>query len=187
MGEKLKNSKVKLAIGVIIIVLIVAIVLLVNDRMKKEEAERQVEEARQQLNEALDNLHNIKPNSNTTTNNGITNTEPKKNEIQDYINNYFVLESASVEKTKDTRDRMALKNVKVKNNGEKTINNFKITVYFQDEQGKDIAEDYVSITETIKPNYSWQLEKNTYYPLDNIPDEASQDRTRIAVTEVEFE
>lgn len=187
MKEKLKNPKVKLAIGIIIIVLIVVIVLLVNDKMKKAKAERQVEEARQQLNEALDNLHNIKPNSNATTNNGITNTETKKNEMQEYINNYFALESARVEKSESTRNEMALRNIKVKNSGEKTIVRFKITVYFQDEQGKDIAEDSVSLTETIKPNYSWQLDKSRYYILDNIPDEASQDRTRIVVTELEFE
>lgn len=182
MEEKKKGNVIKIVIGVVVVVLIIGIIVFASNQMKKSEAERKVNEAKQQLNEAVDNLYNLKPNSN---NNGISNKPDT--EKQDYINNSFVLESASVDKSKSTFDEMSLTSIKIKNKGDKTIRKFTITVYFQDEQGNDIAEDSVNLSETIKPNYSWQLDKNSRYGLDNIPDEASKNRSRIAITDIEFE
>lgn len=177
MEEKKKSNVIKIVVGVIVVVLIVAIVLFANKQIEKTEQEKKLAEVK----ETVDSLKHLTPDSFNNSNNGIT--SKADTEIQDYINNYVVLENATVSKE---RNDMALKNIKIKNNGEKIITKLEITVYFQDEEGKDIAEDSVGIFETLKPNYSWQLDKNTYYPLNNIPDEASEERARIVITKVEF-
>lgn len=191
MEEKKKSNVIKIAVGVAIAIIIIAVVVFANDQMKKVEAERKVEEARQKLNEELENLHNIKPNS--SNNSGISNTTPQNTEVQDYINNYFVLENAVVEEfTSYSGKEWGLTQIQVKNKGDKTVKDFEITVYFQDEEGKDIAEDSFRIGEytignPIKANYSWKQEKDRYYTFDNLTSEVNPAKHTIKITDVEFE
>lgn len=190
MEEKKKNNLVKIIIGIIVVVLIIGVVVFANNRIKQEKAEKEVEKARQELNEALDNLHNLKPG---TQNTGISNTTPTSNEIQDYINNYFVLENAVVEQFSSySGKKWGLTKIQVKNKGEKTVKEFEITVYFQDENGNDIAEDsfYISdvtIGNLIKPNYSWKQDEDRYYTFDNLTSEVNPSRHTIKITDIEFE
>lgn len=179
-----KNKKIVIAIiaGILVIAVIALVGTQMHKQSKRKEAEKQVEQAKEQLNEAMNNLKNNKPNY---SNNAITNENDT--EVEEYINKYFSLEKAKVDKSESTFDEMSLTEIKVKNNGDKTIKKFTVTVYFQDEEGKDIAEDSVNISEKLKPNYSWQLDSNRRYGLDNIPEEASKTRAKIAITDIEFE
>lgn len=190
MEEKKKSNVIKIVVGVVVVALIIGIVVFASNQMKKAEAERKVNEAKQELNEAMDNLQNLKPNSN---NNGISNTTPTSTEKQDYINNSFVLENAVVEEfTSYSGKEWGLTKIQVKNNGEKTVTEFQITVYFQNEDGKDIAEDSfwiddVIIKTPIKQNYSWKQEKDRYYTFDNLTSEVNPAKHTIKVTDLKFE
>lgn len=189
MEEKKKSNVIKIVVGVVAVILIIALVVFANNQIEKSKANKRVEEAKKELNEAVENLHNLRPNSNN--NSGISNTT--STEIQDYINDYFKLEKAIVEEfTSYSGKKWGLTEIQVKNNGEKTVKEFEITVYFQDEEGKDIAEDSVRIGEytignPIKPNYSWKQEEDRYYTFDNLTSEVNPARHIIKVTDIEFE
>lgn len=86
-----------------------------------------------------------------------------------------------------------ISDISIKNNGDKDIAQLTITVYFQDENGKDIAEDSFMIIgglfggDTLKANYSWKMEKNKYYEFKNLADEVDISRNSVKVTEIKFE
>lgn len=86
-----------------------------------------------------------------------------------------------------------LSNVSVKNNGDKDISELTVTVYFQDEDGKDIAENYFLVIgglfggDTLKANYSWKMEDGKFYEIENLADEVDINRNRVEITEITFE
>ena len=81
-------------------------------------------------------------------------------EKQDYIDNQFKLIAGNVKYFERTysENEWGLENIEVKNTGDKNIKSFKVTVYFQDEAGNNIAEDSFTFSESIKANYSWKME-----------------------------
>ena len=81
----------------------------------------------------------------------------------------------------------------IKNNGEKNISELIITVYFQDNEGKDIAEDSFQLIgglwggDTLKANYSWKMETDKFYPIENLSDEVDITKNRVEITDISFE
>ena len=195
METNKKSKLIKIIVGIVIIALIIGIVFFAINQVKKADKERKVEEAKIQLNEALSDLYSSKPNSNSNDshNSGITNTTPTENEVQEYIDKYFILENAVVEEFESySGKKWGLTKIQVKNKGNKTVEEFEITVYFQDEEGKDIAEDsfYINdiyINNPIKPNYSWKQEDDRYYTFDNLTSEVNPAKHRIEITDLKFE
>lgn len=86
-----------------------------------------------------------------------------------------------------------ISDISIKNNGDKNIAQLTITVYFQDENGKNIAEDSFMIIgslfggDTLKANYSWKMENNKYYEFSNLADEVDISRNTVKVTEIKFD
>lgn len=83
---------------------------------------------------------------------------------------------------------------KLKNNGDKTLSQVEVTVYFTDGNGKNIAEKTFypvlelginSFTE-LKPNYTFQLEKDRFFKADLVPKEWKSGNANIKVTKIEF-
>lgn len=83
---------------------------------------------------------------------------------------------------------------KIKNKGNKTLERVEVTVYFQDENNKNIAEeDYNPILkddwdypEGLKPNYTFQLDKDRFYNAKSVPEEWKSGNATIKITNIEF-
>jgi len=140
------------------------------------------------------------PNKTTTTlNNGIINNgdSSSNQDMVDYINNNLVLESASVEEfdTYYNTKEWGLSNIKVKNNGDKSITKMTITIYFKDNDGNTIGENNINIgisdiyntISALKPNYEWSSETDKYYQLKNLSDTINPTQNEIKITKVTFE
>lgn len=83
---------------------------------------------------------------------------------------------------------------KIKNNGNKTISEIELTVYFNDGKGNNIAEEtyhpvYDSITsdyKELKPNYTFQLESDRFYSAKTVPVEWKSGNATIEITSIKF-
>lgn len=177
---KVKNKKI--IIIVLIIVAIIAILIPITVKQIK-------------INNAQKKLNNIR----NAINNGITSdgsTSTSKETI-DYINNSLVLKSAKVEEfdTYYNTKEWGLTDVKIKNNGDKSIKQVTVTVYFKDEGGNTIGEnninigisDYYNTVSALKPNYEWASEKDHYYELKNLTENINPTRNEIKITNITFD
>lgn len=194
MEEKEKNNK---NMKIIIIVVVVVLALIIgNNIIKQKKRDKIVDNLRQSVSN-VDQLRNLTVNgglsntTNLTVNGGLSNTTNTSNETIEYINNYFVLENAVIKEFIRYSDKKqwGLSQIQVKNNGDKTVTGMTITVYFQDADGKDVAEDSFNISQfkSLKPNYSWKQEEGIFYPFQNLTSDVDPTRHTIKVTDLEFE
>ena len=114
---------------------------------------------------------------------------------EEYIRDYVDLTSAKVEMCSSyKKDCPGLRDVSVKNRGDKDIESLTVTVYFQDSDGRDIAEDsfmvignYFDDTDGLKANYSWAMENDRFYEIKNLADEVDISRYRVEISKITFE
>lgn len=114
---------------------------------------------------------------------------------EEYIKDYVDLMSAKVEMCSSyEKDCPGLRDVSIKNNGDKDIKSLTITVYFQDSNGRDIAENsfvvignYFDYTNGLKANYSWAMEDDRFYEIKNLSDEVDISRYRVEISKITFE
>lgn len=125
---------------------------------------------------------------NTNSNSGSLTAE------QQYIYDSIELLNYEVKMCKGySKTSPGLLNVSVKNNGDRDISELRVTVYFQDENGKNIAEDSFLLIgglwggDTLKSNYSWKMESGKYFEIANLADEVDISRYTVEVTEIKFE
>lgn len=113
---------------------------------------------------------------------------------EDYIKDFLLIESATVTMCEGYNGKEpGLRKITIKNNGDKNVGELIVTVFFQDENGKDIAEDSIMLIggyfggSTLKANYSWKMENDKYYGFKNLSDEVDINRNRVEITEISFE
>lgn len=112
---------------------------------------------------------------------------------EEYIKDKLSLNSANVSLC-DGYDgkEPGLRDISIKNSGDKDIDELTVTVYFQDTNGKDIAENSFMIIggyfggDTLKANYSWKMESDEYYPIENLSEEVDISKNRVEITEIKF-
>jgi len=82
---------------------------------------------------------------------------------------------------------------KIKNKGNKTLSYVKATVYFKDTEGNNIAEDSYAVVndynfdyKELKPNYTYQIEKDKFYTSKTVPSEWKAGNAEIKITEIKF-
>lgn len=86
---------------------------------------------------------------------------------------------------------------KIKNNGNRTLKEVQVTVYFKNSKGTVIAEEQyypVLVTEysygrdnkPLKPNYIWQQQKGHFYKADSVPSEWKEGSVSANITNIEF-
>ncbi|MGB0315362.1 MAG: DUF2939 domain-containing protein [Parvibaculales bacterium] len=84
---------------------------------------------------------------------------------------------------------------KLRNEGKKTLGLVKVATYFGDEKGQIIfekvftpvnVEKFFDASDPLKPNYIWQLEKDKFFPIDNMSDEWKLGEVKAEVIDVEF-
>ena len=68
-----------------------------------------------------------------------------------------------------------------------------VTVYFQNADGVDVAEDsyivlnpYLSDYSELKPNYSWKMPDNSYHLIEHLTDDIDITQNRIEITSITF-
>ena len=84
---------------------------------------------------------------------------------------------------------------KLKNNGERTLTEISVTVYFKDSEGNVIfEEDYnpvlisdYSDDKPLKPNYIWSLNKDKFYKAESVPSEWEEGEVSAKITDIEFD
>ena len=120
--------------------------------------------------------------------------EDTKSEEDKYIENYVSLENYKVSMCNGYLGTVpGLSNLSLKNNGNKNIKELTVTVYFQDAQGKNIAENSFLVIggifggDTLKANYSWKMNENEFYEIENLADEVNISRYSVKVTGIAFE
>ena len=181
-----KNSKQKfIIIGVIIAIIVIVAGYFIIRQVRVNEAQKKVEEVTANLRNTL--------NGGISNNGGNSTTQ----EAIDYINNSLVLENAVVDEfdTYYNTKVWGLSDIKVKNNGDKSITQITVTVYFKDESGNTIGENNINIgiadiyntVSALKPNYEWMSEKDHYYELKNLSDNINPTRNEIKITNIKFE
>ncbi len=76
----------------------------------------------------------------------------------------------------------------VKNNGNKTIEAFKLLITFYDKDGNPVADNEVWVRPDtpLKGGYTWQQQEDYYYSLENVPDSADTSNYEVSVKEVSF-
>ena len=182
-----ENSKQKIIIICAIIVISIIIVggFFITKQIRVKQAQKRVDEA-------TANLKN-------TLNGGISNDgkNSTSQDVIDYINNNLVLENAIVDElyTYYNTKVWGLSEIKVKNNGNKSITQLTVTVYFKDESGNTIGENNINIgisdvyntVSALKPNYEWASEEDHYYELKKLSDNINPTRNEIKITSVKFE
>jgi hypothetical protein len=87
-------------------------------------------------------------------------------------------------------------NFKMRNKGDKTLNEVKVVVYFKDEVGNTIAEeDFFPVLTggfslenkgPLKPGYVWQQERNHFYVAKRVPSEWKEGAATIAVESIDY-
>ncbi len=126
----------------------------------------------------------------------VTLTKPlvseKKSQEEIYIEQYLDI-TANVGMNSSYHGTVpGISNISIKNNGDRDIEELKVTVYFQDESGKNIAEDTFMVIggyfggDTLKANYSWKMESNKFYEFEHLANEVDVSRHTIAITSIKF-
>lgn len=116
-----------------------------------------------------------------------------KSREEEYIENYLELNDYKVDMCQSYSGTFpGLENVSIKNNGDKDLRKVTVTVYFQDAQGKNIAENSFTVigslfsSSLLKANYSWKMEPDKFYEIKNLADEVDISRYTVEITDIEF-
>lgn len=85
---------------------------------------------------------------------------------------------------------------KLRNNGDRSLSEVKVSVFFRDRNNKVISEDYYYPVNSsswssdsrapLKPNYIWQLERGKLYTAKSVPDEWQEGNAIARITDIEF-
>ncbi len=85
---------------------------------------------------------------------------------------------------------------KLRNNGDRSLDEVKVTVYFKDAGGAVIhEEDYYPVLVSdfsvgdntpLKPGYIWQMESGKFYEAKSVPSEWQEGAVQAKITDVQF-
>lgn len=117
---------------------------------------------------------------------------------KEYINNYLELYDFKASMTQSILDGKIPGVVfKLKNKGDKTLDEVVVTVYFKDGENKTIAEEtyYPINTQStfdknhgpLKPGYIWQMEPRKFYQAKSVPSEWKPGNAEAKITSIHFE
>ena len=93
------------------------------------------------------------------------------------------------------KDKFAGVTFKLKNNGNKTLSEVKVVVYFKNAAGDVIFEKdftpvyenkYSSRPKLLKPNYVWQNPRGKYYTVDDMPSEWKEGSAFARIVDIKF-
>lgn len=131
---------------------------------------------------------------NEASNQKVSSVESKISEEEQYIKDYINIDNYKIAVYEGySGNEPGISNIQLKNNGDKNIDELSVTVFFQDENGKNIAENSILIigglfnSDPLKANYSWKMENDKYYKFENLADEVDISKNYVEVTKIKFE
>ena len=115
-------------------------------------------------------------------------------EKTNYISKIKVTEFISTRIDTYTKKNMAAVRMGFKNTGDRSLDKIKVTVFFQDKEGKNIhEEDYTPVLvskygrgKPLKPGYSYEMEENTYKTTKSPLSEWEKGKATIKSIDIEF-
>lgn len=145
---------------------------------------------------AVDNMA-----SNPTVPSAVTEAQPSSGpsaEEADYIKNSLRLYEVEAKYYDSMLDgRVPGVDFKIKNEGNRTVNNLTVKVVFLDANEQPIAEElYYPVNvggismgnedKPLRPNYIWQQEADRFYTAKSVPSEWSEGKARASIVDIEF-
>jgi len=117
----------------------------------------------------------------------------------DYINNLRLYDIQAQYYNNPVFGRIPGVRFKIKNTGNKTVDEIEVTVYFKDKSGKVITEkQYTPVvppnynllgienSTPLKPGYIYQTPGNMFLPAQNVPSEWKEGSVVVNITNIEF-
>lgn len=90
-------------------------------------------------------------------------------------------------------EHAGISDISIKNNGSQDVKSVIVTIYFQDKNENDIAENSFMVigniydgTFVLKANYSWKMEDGKFFSMDNLSSEVDLSRHRVEISKIEF-
>jgi hypothetical protein len=131
---------------------------------------------------------------------GIKDTEQEIEEYhvkQEYIPNVSLYDLEAKFYTTFSKNRVPGVKFKLKNNGDRLLQEVEVTVYFKNADGTVIAEEryhpvlamkksYSGDQVILKKNYIWQMEEGNFYKADGVPTEWKEGAVDAKVTNIKF-
>lgn len=118
---------------------------------------------------------------------------------EDYLKKVEITEFKTKRIDTYTEKQKPAYRVAVKNNGDRSLKEVEVTVYFLDKYGKRIFEDSYTIVlvskfamygrnnDPLKPGYVREMKKGNWITLDNSLDDWAEAKAEVEVTDIEFE
>lgn len=83
-----------------------------------------------------------------------------------------------------------IKNISIKNNGDKQIDSLTLGIDFLDETGSISYSKEITVLgifdDPISAGYSWKMEKDRFFEIENVPDNIDLNRAIVSITDAEL-
>jgi len=178
---------------------ILVLTLLWSGNAYTESTEKRLDKIEERL-EALEADTSLGELSNLFNNVKSSNEKKLKKELTDYQKEYiknkiklFELEAKIYNKSEyNPKGKPGVK-FSIKNLGDRTLSEIEVMVYFLDKNGLAFAEKrFFPVSKlsyggykSLKPNYTYRLDENTFKAIDNLGDEWSG-KIKIEISNIEF-
>lgn len=114
-------------------------------------------------------------------------------EESDYAENQMTILNYEVKTYESySGEKPGVGSLEIKNGGTKTVKTIQLTVTMCDISGKAIGENVLTVMggyqhQPLKAGYTWKLESDRFYDLDNVPGRAVLSKSTVAISSVTFE
>lgn len=121
----------------------------------------------------------------------ISNNEQESSEEDEYISKYMELTDYDISECEGYFGTVpGIKNISLKNNGDKAIDSVTLYLDFFDSSGNIIVEKTLtvlgSMDSVLESGYSWKLQDDKFYEIDNLPNGTDLGRVKVGIKEVSF-
>jgi regulator of replication initiation timing len=122
-------------------------------------------------------------------------TKKLDNEKNNYIHTYLEITDVQAKYYNTKTGKEAGATFKLRNKGDRTLNNVEVTIYFKDANGNRITEQKVYPINKLrdsekdwelKPYYVWQLNQGEYWAASHVPTEWKEGNVDVEITNIEF-
>lgn len=83
-----------------------------------------------------------------------------------------------------------IKNISVKNNGDKQIDSLTLGIDFLDETGSISFSEEITVLgildDPVSAGYSWKMEKDKFFEIENVPDNVDLNRVIVSIVDAEL-
>lgn len=171
--------------------------LLKNKNLKYETNEVQLLLKKKQSNWEICNNSNLESmiimgKTSKISTNKLSDNEKQQAEYRNYIKNNLQLLNYKVGYSTNYSDEKvpSIRDIEIKNNGDKEITELTIQIDFLDENDKVIATRTITpistLSQSLKSGYSWKLESDKYHEITNLDKKINIDKCNVKISDIKF-